>query len=91
LYSDRDAANSILAIDSYMRRARVDPSKRDVLLKEFLNAYNNSPGDLRVASTKLNKILKESLVSSGGNSQVVNQMLDGLRKFQKLVKKGIFL
>jgi hypothetical protein len=82
LYSDRDAANSILAIDSYMRRARVDSTDRDKLLKEFLNAYNNSPGDLRVASTKLNKILEKSLISSGGDTQVVKAMLDGLRKFQ---------
>jgi hypothetical protein len=80
LYSDRDAANSMFAIDSYMRRARVSAKDRDDLLKEFLNAYNNSPGDLRVASEKLNKILETSLLSSGADKKLVDAMLEGLIK-----------
>jgi hypothetical protein len=82
LYSDRDAANSMFAIDSYMRRARVSATDRDDLLKEFLNAYNNSPGDLRVASEKLDKILRTSLRASGADKKLVDVMLEGLTKIK---------
>ena len=82
LYSDREAAKSMFAIDSYMRRARVGATERDDLLKRFLNAYNNAPGDLRGASIEFNNILETSLLSRGADQKLVDTMLDGLQKFK---------
>lgn len=86
--NERDVAQSLKNLSNSMVAFGVKAERRQELLGEFLDAYNQNRGALGGLSKQYRNIMEESLTAHGVPPEAVKQMLDGWIEFGRNIKFG---
>jgi len=87
--NDRDVAQSMKNLSNSMVAFGVKSERRQKLLADFLDAYNNNRGALAGVSKQYRNIMEEALTANGAPKAAVNSMLDGWIEFGNNLKYGV--
>ena len=86
--NEREVAQSLKNLSDSMVAFGVRAERRQELLADFLDSYNNNRGGLGAVSKQYRNIMEESLTAHGVPPEAVKQMLDGWIEFGKNIKFG---